>query len=620
MALRYLVSGGTGNWNSTTNWSASSNGSPGASFPVAADDVIIDTGSGNANLIVNVAAACTSITFDNAHTGNLDMSAVLTVSGNVTLGALMTSTGTANIAKSGSGNMTSNGHVFSGGIIMTVGTRTLTWIDDWDILNYAGTALGVTTWSGPRIISIRGNFTSFFLNTVAGNITTARMSGTGNISLSTGGNPASASLGINTIIDTLGTCTMVAINLANCTFTYTQGNFIAGATTLNCGLGTTLDTDRTSTGGDKITFFNVSRVNAGIGNITLLTDLWMSGSLLNPVGTTTLIGVGRKIYVGANLATSFFGDPVIEMNTSTNGTLNAGSHTISIIINKTGGASVTFGGNIAFAQTGKFYTLTSGVINPDSRSATINTSLNITINGWTFHDLILATNVILVQNDVNIIQNSLTCNGNVTFQGTHGFTAQNFTCATPASIITLQNINANPLAEYTINGILTMLGTLASRITLQAAGSSTFSGTINPVGQLNYLSGVVPQTGMTISQSAGVSPVGLIGLLPNRPVITSEISLGTTFGITPAATTAIGTPFSIRAGYKAKFTLTNNGTSSQNVAYVQTQDIDSSGGMTINSFGSNGDDVNNSTISLFRTINWGPLVASSGSVYYTWVN
>ena len=308
------------------------------------------------------------------------------------------------------------------------------------------------------------------------------------------------------------------------------------------------------------------------------------------------------------------------MNTSTNGTLNAGSHSLSVIINKTGGASVTFGGNITFVTTGKFYTLTSGVINPGTNSVTVNANLNITINGWTFYDLILATNVTLIQNDVNTIQNSLTCNGNVTFQGTHGFSTQNFTCTTPASVITLQNINANPLAEYTINGVLTMLGTLASRILLQAAGSSTFSGTINPVGQLNYLSGVVPQTGMTVSQSAGVSPAGLIGLLPNRPVITSVITPGTTFGITPAATIAIGTPFSLRAGYKAKFTLTNNGTSSQNVAYVQTQDIDSSGGMTINSFGSNGDDVNNSTISLFRTVNWGPLVASSGSVYYTWVN
>jgi len=92
-----------------------------------------------------------------------------------------------------------------------------------------------------------------------------------------------------------------------------------------------------------------------------------------------------------------------------------------------------------------------------------------------------------------------------------------------------------------------------------------------------------------------------------------------TFTISPSATTVIGTSFSMRAGYKAKFTLTN-GTGTQNVAYTTTQDIDSSGGITILSFGSNGDDINNSTISLFRTLNWGPLTASSGSSYFTFVN
>jgi hypothetical protein len=137
------------------------------------------------------------------------------------------------------------------------------------------------------------------------------------------------------------------------------------------------------------------------------------------------------------------------------------------------------------------------------------------------------------------------------------------------------------------------------------------------VATLNYLSGVSPSIGMTVSQAGGVSPVGLIGLLPNRPVITGGVS--PTFTISPSATATIGTSLAMRAGYKAKFILTNNGTSSQNVTYVATQDIDSSDGVTILVSGSNGDDINNSTIALFRTLNWGPLVAPSGSVYYTFV-
>ena len=122
---------------------------------------------------------------------------------------------------------------------------------------------------------------------------------------------------------------------------------------------------------------------------------------------------------------------------------------------------------------------------------------------------------------------------------------------------------------------------------------------------------------MTVSQATGVSPAGLIGLLPNRPVITGGTS--PTFTISPSATATIGSSLAMRAGYKAKFILTNNGTSSQYVSYVTTNDIDSNGGVTILSFGSNGDDINNSTVALFRTLNWGPLVAPSGSVYYTFV-
>jgi hypothetical protein len=73
----------------------------------------------------------------------------------------------------------------------------------------------------------------------------------------------------------------------------------------------------------------------------------------------------------------------------------------------------------------------------------------------------------------------------------------------------------------------------------------------------------------------------------------------------------------MRAGFKAIFTLQSGAT--QNVAYTTTQDIDSSQGQTILSFGSNGDDLS-SNVALFRTLNWGPLVAASGSVAFTWVN
>jgi hypothetical protein len=72
----------------------------------------------------------------------------------------------------------------------------------------------------------------------------------------------------------------------------------------------------------------------------------------------------------------------------------------------------------------------------------------------------------------------------------------------------------------------------------------------------------------------------------------------------------------MRAGFKAKLTLQAG--ASQEVAFVTTQDIDSSAGQTIYAFLSNTDSAA-TNVNLFRTLNWGPLVAPSGSSFYTWV-
>ena len=46
MANRYWVAGGTGNYNSTTNWSATSGGASGASVPTTVDAIFFDASSG----------------------------------------------------------------------------------------------------------------------------------------------------------------------------------------------------------------------------------------------------------------------------------------------------------------------------------------------------------------------------------------------------------------------------------------------------------------------------------------------------------------------------------------------------------------------------------------------
>lgn len=119
MANRFLVSGGTGNYNSTTNWSTTSGGASGASFPTSVDDIIIDINSANAPLNINVVSACKSFSASN-YTGTITMSNNLSVNGttntgNITLSSGMTITGNGTIIKIPTGTngvITSNGAIF----------------------------------------------------------------------------------------------------------------------------------------------------------------------------------------------------------------------------------------------------------------------------------------------------------------------------------------------------------------------------------------------------------------------------------------------------------------------------------------------------------------------------
>ena len=119
MATRYLVPGGDGNYNSTSNWSATDGGASGATFPVAADDIIINANSLNAPITVNVVSACKSFNAS-SYTGTVSMNSDLSVEGTAALGDItlssgMTITGSGTFSKKGTsttGRITSNGVIF----------------------------------------------------------------------------------------------------------------------------------------------------------------------------------------------------------------------------------------------------------------------------------------------------------------------------------------------------------------------------------------------------------------------------------------------------------------------------------------------------------------------------
>ena len=481
---------------------------------------------------------------------------------------------------------------------------------------------------GTRNINIQGNFS--ITNSIVVNMTSTivNLIGTG-IWDGNGSEIRSTTVNINgSGLYTIGSATRNSLTLSNTVVNLGLTSSATVNTNFTVGIlltASVINTNNTSLGGSQILWWNL---NLGANTIVTLSQETIFQGNLTYTGTAGNGAIqGAKLLLYGNLthtsnSQQLVGTSTIEFAGSNNvnwGTVGfTSAFQNNITINKSGG-TVTLLGTINWGLTGRTLLLSSGssTINPGTSTVAVSINQNVTISNMIFNNLTITGNNTITQNALNTINSTLLLSGSTTFSGAYGFTTQNFTCVTPNSTITLQNINANPLAEYRINGVLTLLGTLTNRIALIAAGSAPFNGTITPVGQLNYLSGTSPSVGMTVSQATGVSPAGLIGLLPNRPVITGGTS--PTFTISPSATATIGSSLAMRAGYKAKFILTNNGTSSQNVTYVTTNDIDSNGGVTILSFGSNGDDINNSTVALFRTLNWGPLVAPSGSVYYTFV-
>jgi hypothetical protein len=357
--------------------------------------------------------------------------------------------------------------------------------------------------------------------------------------------------------------------------------------------------------------------NAFFSGCTLKSDLYVTTlSLLNGSGLSQ-IG-SRTVYVSGNFSANTGNgaggggpviQPTIELIGATNSNLTPTALNANIRINKDPLATVTVTQSFTYGTSiGSPYTFEyqNGIVNFGSTNISVASNAIFDTNTMAFNNMSIGNGLTLTLNSVLNIAQTLTCSGSATFTGNYGFTTNNFVSVLAGSVLTFSNINANPLSEYRVSGNLQIIGTLASPITLQSAGGALFVGTANGTSLL-YTSGTIPTTGMTVSQRTGIAPTGLLSLFPNRPIINGGTSPNFTLDLPVSPSTG---SIPMRAGYKTVFILENNGTATQNLAYVTTQDIDSSLGQAILAFGSSGDNQS-VDVRLFRTINWGPLVVPS---------
>jgi fibronectin-binding autotransporter adhesin len=298
--------GGTGTWDAstTTNWSATSGGSGGASVPTSADAVIFDTLSNATAYTVTCTATqlrCAALTMGGPATGNVTWAGTgpLAIHGNVSLAA-------SGITNSYTGNITLSGSA-------TGKTFTVNGNSPASPTEINGVGCG---WTLGSALSI-GNI----LTVTNGSISLSTFNLTCSTISSVNGNTRSIDLGSSTvaIFSTGITFSSVAADASNLTFTAgtSQINLAAGSLTITGGGKTFNNVSITGTGAGNYTFNNANtfanltfagRATAGLGTAIFAADQTITGTLTFSAGTdatmrtfvrSDVLGTTRTLTVNA---------------------------------------------------------------------------------------------------------------------------------------------------------------------------------------------------------------------------------------------------------------------------------------------------------------------------------
>jgi hypothetical protein len=372
MADRYWVAGGTGNYNSTTNWSATSGGASGASFPSVSDNVFFNALSGIGTATINVASNCLNLNLT-GFLGTLNFTSNLTTTGtsiNFGTGGYA-ETGTAALRFQTATTITSNGSSWAGNIIFAA-NGTFTLADNFTITGNLTFEVGFGPIINGNTINIGGNLISNTVATTSGT-TIFNFNGTGTWSQSSSGpflNPFT--------INTSGTLTISGtVYKSGSTFTYTSGTVVTTGSTLTIGAATTLNTN-------GIIWNNIT--TTATAAITLTSNLTLTGALSVTNGTTSFVlGAFSLISTNANLTIGVSGTFTMPTNqtfktlTITGASASINANTLTITENLTLNNAVSGTTAIIYAGTGSWTAgSTVSVIN---NTFTINTLGTLTISG-----------------------------------------------------------------------------------------------------------------------------------------------------------------------------------------------------------------------------------------------
>ena len=461
MADRYWR-GGTGTWDTTTttNWSATSGGSGGASVPTASDNVIFDQ-SATYNVTMTGALACLSITVSAGTVSFITgTTPTLQVNGSMSLvsGTVWTSTGAITFNSTTTGQtITTNGTTMSGAITFN-GTG-----GGWTLGSALTTLATLTTTLTAGALSLN-NF----------NLTTGIFS-------STNSNTRSIAFGTGNIILTITTAASTVVSMAIATgFTYTSsGTFGSGTGCFQATMSATRTFTFGTTGGSTSNAPNLY-LDSGASVATITTAGWWNeinfGTTSFTIGTTNL---------NLNSLYSVNSTAVLTTLTATmvgTGTVDNNATIGPLVINSTNGTT-TIADNATTNVT--TCTITSGTLYLPSSASTLTCSSTFTMNGGTLNNLgvINCTTFTLGAATYTMSTGTITPSTSfVTNNASSAFTYSGGTLSTVATFTqTAGNVTFNKSYSLTVTGTYTLTAgalTLAPSVNLSTGiFSSTGAGT-----------------------------------------------------------------------------------------------------------------------------------------------
>ena len=504
MAARFWVTGGTGNWNSTTNWSTSSGGASGASVPGSADTAAFDASSGSGTVTLDISPdiqtlTCTGFTGTLAFgTNTISLNSTGTI---FTVATTMTVTGTPLIICTNSSatartiTTTTVTEANSISFRITDGTGGLTLsstgvfrnLDFTDGINPTGFAAAL----GNNTLTIYGNFkasTGMTRNAGTSAITFAATSGTKTIDL------AGVTFDCPFIFNGVGGTFQLQAAMtsgATRTTTLTNGTLDLNGYTLTIGLFSSNNSNvRTLAFG--IGQITVTGSNATIWSCTTLTNFNYTGT--SAVNSTYSGSTGTRVLNHGNSLTG------TESN-AFNFNISAGTDTVIL-------TATFFANNLNF-------TGFAGTLSANTRNIYGNLILSsgMTLNAGTGVLTFAATS-----GDKTITTNGKTLDFPVTFDGVGG-------TWTMQDALTLGSTRTLTLTNGTLklkNGVTSTVGGFATSGTNQKFLQSTTAGVQATISQA---SGTVSVSYLTIQDIAATG-----GATWNAFVSNQNINIGNNTG------------------------------------------------------------------------------------------